>query len=192
MITLDGVMQAPGDPEEDRSGGFEYGGWSAPYGDKVFSEAIKAEFKPAEYLLGRKTFEIWEQHWPHHPEHWPSINRNRKYVLSNTRTESDWANTQFIKDLEDIKRLKQTDGLDLQVWGSGELSRLLLQHDLVDELRLKIHPLVLGSGKRLFGEGSMPAAFRLLDLESTSTGVILARYERAGDVEIGEVSIMLI
>ena len=121
MITLDGVMQAPGGPEEDPSGGFNYGGWTAPYGDEAFGKVVEKELKqPAEYLLGRKTFEIWENYWPEHADFWPGINDGTKYVMSETRKKSDWKNTVFIKHLADIKKLKNSKGSDIKVWGSGE------------------------------------------------------------------------
>ncbi|TNE47496.1 MAG: dihydrofolate reductase [Bacteroidetes bacterium] len=185
MITLDGVMQAPGGPKEDTSGGFQYGGWTEPYGDEAYGKAVQQELKPAEYLLGRKTFEIWEGYWPHHADFWPGINAGTKYVLSETRKESDWQHTVFIQSVEDIKYLKNSDGPDLQVWGSSALIQLLLKHDLVDELRLKIHPLTLGTGKKLFENGLTPTAFTLAEYTVTSTGVIIVQYKRAGKVTKG-------
>ena len=139
MITLDGVMQAPGGPQEDESGRFKYGGWTEPYGDEVYSKVVQKELKPAEYLLGRKTFEIWENYWPEHADFWPGINDGTKYVMSRTRKKTDWKNTVFLKRLADIKKLKDSKGSDIQVWGSSELIQLLLKNDLVDELCLKIH-----------------------------------------------------
>ena len=188
MITLDGVMQAPGGPKEDRSGGFKYGGWTAPYGDEAYDEAVQKELQqPADYLLGRKTFEIWEGYWPEHADFWPGINDGAKYILSKTRKKSDWKNTIFIKSLVDIKKLKKSKGSDIQVWGSSKLIQLLLKNDLVDELRLKIHPLTLGKGKKLFDNGPIPAAFTLTESLVTSTGVIIAYYKRAGKVKTGNV-----
>ena len=146
MITLDGVLQAPGGPEEDTSGGFRYGGWTAPYGDEALEKIFEKELKQTDYLLGRKTFEIFASYWPHHAEIWPGINEGTKYVLSTALEKSDWKNTVFLKSLTDIEKLKQSTGPDLQVWGSGKLIQLLLQHDLVDELRLKIYPVTLGEG----------------------------------------------
>lgn len=189
MITLDGVMQAPGGPEEDTSGGFQYGGWTATYGDEVFGKILQEELKPAEYILGRKTFEIFESYWPHHADFWPGINDGTKYVLSQTREKSDWKNTVFIKGVEDIEKLKNSEGADIQVWGSSELIQLLLQHDLVDELRLKIYPLTLGKGKKLFHSGTIPAALTLTESQVTTKGVILANYKRAGEVKTGAVEI---
>ena len=187
MITLDGVMQAPGGPEEDTSGGFKYGGWTAPYGDEVYGKVVEKELKPADYLLGRKTFEIWADYWPKHADFWPGINDGTKYVLSNTRKKSDWKNSVFLKSLADIKKLKKSKGSDIQVWGSSKLIQLLLKNDLVDELWLKIHPLTLGKGKKLFDNGTIPAAFTLIESSVTPSGVIIANYKRVGKVKTGTV-----
>ena len=187
MITLDGVMQAPGGPKEDASEGFKYGGWVAPYGDKVYGKVVKKELQPADYLLGRKTFKIWESYWPEHADFWPGINDGTKYVLSKTVKKSDWKNSVFIKSLADIKKLKKSKGPVIQVWGSSELIQLLLKNDLVDELRLKIHPLTLGKGKKLFNNGTIPAAFTLAQSTITTTGVIIANYKRAGRVKTGTI-----
>ena len=193
MITLDGVMQAPGGPEEDTSGVFKYGGWTAPYGDEVYGETMQKELKqPADYLLGRKTFEIWADYWPDHGDFWPGINKGTKYVFSKSMKKSDpivtgWKNSVLIKNLAGIKKLKNSKGGDIQVWGSSELVQLLLKNDLVDELRLKIHPLTLGKGKKLFDNGTIPAAFTLIESTVTTTGVIIASYKRAGKVQTGTV-----
>lgn len=192
MVTLDGVIQGPGSPEEDPSGSFEYGGWVAPYDDDSSDELMKRLMKPSDLLLGRKTFEIWENFWPQHASEWPGINEVNKYVLSNTRYDSPWSNTFFIKDLDAIKKLKAdlskgTETDHIQVWGSGELIQLLLQHDLVDELWLMIHPLTLGKGKKLFTNGPIPAAFELVESKITTSGVIMANYKRAGAVKTGTV-----
>jgi dihydrofolate reductase len=189
MITLDGVMQAPGGPKEDRSGGFKHGGWTKPYGDEVYGKAVQKELQePADYLMGRKTFQIWEAYWPNHAAIWPGINEGTKYVLSKRRKKSDWKNTLFIKSAADIKKLRKSTGPDIQVWGSSQLIRLLLKNDLVDELRLKIHPLLLGKGKKLFDKGVIPAALTLTDTVTTPGGVILANYKRAGKVRTGTVA----
>lgn len=185
MITLDGVMQAPGGPEEDTTGGFEYGGWVAPYADDTYEKIVKEEMKPAEYLLGRKTYEIWEQYWPQYANKWPGINNGKKYVFSGTRKKSDWKHSVFLKNLTDIEDLKNSEGSDIQVWGSSELIQMLLTNDLVDELRLKIHPLTLGKGKKLFDNGTIPAAFTLTESLITSKGVIIAHYKHAGKVRTG-------
>jgi dihydrofolate reductase len=192
MITLDGVMQAPGGPEEDTSGGFKYGGWTAPYGDEVYGKVVQEELQPADYLLGRKTFEIWADYWPEHGDFWPGINEGTKYVFSKSMKKSDpivtgWKNSLVIKNRADIKKLKNSKGSDIQVWGSGELVQLLLKNDLVDELRLKIHPLTLGKGKKLFDNGTIPAAFTLIESIVTPSGVIIANYKRAGKVKTGTI-----
>jgi dihydrofolate reductase len=189
MITLDGVMQAPGGPKEDTSGGFKYGGWTASYGDEVYGKVVEKELKPTDYLLGRKTFEIWANYWPEHGAFWPGINDGTKYVLSKTMKKSDWKNSVFLKSLADIKKIKKSKGADIQVWGSSKLVQLLLKNDLVDELKLKIHPLTLGKGKKLFGNGAIPAAFTLTESIVTTTGVIIASYKRAGKVKTGTIGI---
>jgi dihydrofolate reductase len=192
MITLDGVMQAPGGPKEDISGGFKYGGWTEPYGDEVYGQVVQKELNPADYLLGRKTFEMWSGYWPEHGDFWPGINEGKKYVFSKSMKKSDplvigWKNSVVIKNLADIKKLKNSKGSDFQVWGSGELVQLLLKNDLVDDLRLKIHPLTLGKGKKLFDNGTIPAAFTLVETIVTPSGVIIANYKRAGKVRTGTI-----
>jgi dihydrofolate reductase len=190
MISLDGVMQAPGAPKEDTSGGFKYGGWVAPYGDEVSGKVINKLMKPSDILLGRKTFDIWENYWPQHESGWPGINDVTKYVLSTTRKNSDWKNSVFLNSLAEIENLKSSSdsgGTDIQVWGSSELIQLLLKNDLVDELWLMFYPLTLGQGKKLFKDGPIPAAFTLTQSTVTSTGVIIANYNRAGDVKTGTV-----
>jgi len=189
MISLDGVLQAPGGRGEDPSGGFKYEGWTAPYSDDAFNKSMQEELQPADYLLGRKTFKIWEGYWPQHGDFWPGINEGTKYVISKTRKKSDWENTVFISSVGDIKKLKKTAGPDIQVWGSSKLIQLLLKHDLVDELRLKIYPLTLGKGKKIFQDGAIPAAFTLTDSTATPKGVILANYKRAGKVVTGNVEV---
>jgi dihydrofolate reductase len=180
MITLDGVMQAPGGPKEDTSRGFKYGGWVSPYFDEVFGKVLEKQLKPADLLLGRKTFEIFANYWPEHENYWPGINEVTKYVMSRTMKKSDWKNSVFLKSLADIKKLKNSKGSDIQIHGSGELIQLLLKNDLVDELWLKIYPLTLGKGKKLFDNGTLPAAFTLKESLVTPSGVIIANYKRAG------------
>ena len=187
MITLDGVMQAPGASKEDASEGFKYGGWSTPYMDEAYGKVAEKEMKQAEYLLGRKTFDIFAGYWPKHADGWPGINDGRKYVMSKTMKKSDWKNTVFLKSLAEIEKLKKSKGPDIQVWGSGKLIQLLLKNDLVDELRLKIHPLTLGKGKKLFDKGTIPAAFTLIESSVTPSGVLIAYYRRAGKVKTGTV-----
>jgi dihydrofolate reductase len=150
---------------------------------------VKEELKPADYILGRKTFEIFESYWPQHAAFWPGINDGTKYVLSKTRKKSDWKNTVFIKNLADIKKLKKSKGADIQVWGSSKLIQLLFKNDLVDELRLKIYPLTLGKGKKLFDNGTIPAAFTLTESIVTPSGVIVACYKRSGKVQTGNVGV---
>jgi len=181
-ITLDGVMQAAGGPEE----GFKYGGWSAPYYDEALDEIAEKQKQPAkDLLLGRKTFEIFASFWPEHEDIWPGINDVTKYVVSKTMKKSDWKNSIFLESVEDIKKLKNSDGSDIQVSGSGTLVQTLLKHDLVDELWLLIHPVTLGTGKKLFDNGTIPAAFSLVESTATPSGVIVANYKRAGEVKTG-------
>ena len=190
FITLDGVMQAPGGPDEDTSSGFKYGGWTAPYfadADQAAGELMEKQMKSADLLLGRKTFEIFAAYWPEHADFWPGINDVTKYVMSSTMEKSDWKNSVFLKSVEDIKKLKNSEGSDIQVHGSGNLAQTLLKHDLVDELWLLIHPLMLGTGKKLFDDGTIPAAFTLVESTATPSGVIAAHYKRAGEVKTGTV-----
>ncbi|MBP1225542.1 dihydrofolate reductase family protein [Flavobacterium sp. 1355] len=187
MITIDGVMQAPGAPDEDTSGGFEYGGWVAPFGDEEYGKVMQEQMKPADILLGRKTFDIFEAYWPKHADGWPGINEVTKYVLSATRKNSDWENSEFLSTIEDIKKLKNSEGGDIKVWGSATLVQLLFQHDLVDELGLKIHPVILGKGKKLFGDTAAPAGFTLTESTVTPSGVIAVSYKRAGEVKTGTI-----
>ncbi len=197
MMSLDGVIQSPGGPEEDPSDGFEYGGWVAPFSDEMYGKVVQEELKPADYLLGRKTFEIWAGYWPSRGSVWPGINEANKYVFSKKLKKKDplltgWKNSSILRTVAELKNLKKipvtTNGIkrgDIQVWGSSELVHVLLKHDLVDELRLKIHPLILGKGKKLFDQGAIPATFTLLDSLVTSTGVIIAHYQRNGKVKTG-------
>ena len=190
FMTLDGIMQAPGRPEEDTSDGFKYGGWTAPYfyeADEAAGELMEKQMKSADLLLGRKTFEIFASYWPEHADYWPGINEVTKYVMSNTVDKSDWKNSVFLTSVDDIKNLRNSKGSDIQVHGSGNLIQTLFKHDLVDELWLKTFPITLGTGKRLFGEGTIPAAFTLTDSLVTPNGVIFANYKRAGEVRTGTV-----
>lgn len=190
FVSLDGVMQAPGGPNEDISGGFQYGGWTAPYFD-AFSGTLMREqmsLERSELLLGRKTYEIFAGYWPQHAAVWPGINDVTKYVASHDSSyKLDWANSVLLSGnvAEQIKQLKSENGPKLQVWGSGNLVQTLLKHDLVDELRLKIFPVTLGSGKRLLAEGTNPAAFNLTDSKVSPLGVIFANYTRAGELKTG-------
>ena len=190
MISLDGVIQAPGAPQEDRSGSFKYGGWVAPYFDEAYNKVLDKQLKPADLLLGRKTFDIFANYWPQHENVWPGINDVTKYVVSRTMKKSQpiaWKNSVLVKGPADIKKLRNSQGSDIQVHGSGKLIQLLLKNDLVDELWLKIHPLTLGKGKKLFDNGTIPAAFTLTESSVTPGGVIMANYSRAGKVKTGTV-----
>jgi len=192
FISLDGVMQAPGGPEEDTSSGFKYGGWTAPFfheADEAAGEMMAKQMKPADLLLGRKTFEIFANYWPEHADFWPGINDVTKYVMSNTIDKSAWNNSVVIKNVDDIKKLRDSAGSDIQVHGSGNLVQTLLKHDLVDELWLKIFPVTLGNGKRLFGEGAIPAAFKLTESLVTPNGVIFVNYKRDGEVKTGTIGV---
>lgn len=188
FISLDGVMQAPGGPEEDTSGDFKYGGWTAPFFDDFAGQEMGKQMA-GEYdlLLGRKTFDIFAGYWPQHADGWPGINDRTKYVASNTLTEHEWNNSVFLNGdaAEKVKELKQQEGPDLQVHGSGELIQTLLKNDLVDELWLKTFPLTLGLGKKLFAEGTIPAAFELIESKVSPGGVIFANYKRAGEITTG-------
>ena len=190
FISLDGIMQAPGAPEEDTTGGFKYGGWTFPYFDdfagKVMGEQMSLQ--RSELLLGRKTYEIFAGYWPQHSANWPGINEVRKHVVSHDSAyRADWENSVLLSGnvAEKLENLKTEDGPDLHVWGSGNLTQTLLQHDLVDELWLKIFPVTLGSGKRLFAEGTNPAAFKLTGSKVSPQGVIFANYTRTGEVKTG-------
>jgi len=197
FITMDGVMQAPGGPEEDTSNDFKYGGWTAPYNDKASGKLMEKQLKPADLLLGRKTFEIFASYWPEHADLWPGINEVTKYVISGSLKKSDpivlrWKNSVVLESLADIKKLKSgkisgSEGADIKVWGSSKLVQLLLKNDLVDELWLHIHPLTLGKGKKLFDNAAIPAAFTLAESTFTPSGVIIANYKRAGKVKTGTV-----
>jgi dihydrofolate reductase len=182
-ISLDGVIQAPGGPEEDTSGGFTQGGWVAPFSDAVLGTQLRRQMnRPFDLLLGRKTFEIWEPYWPQHDDIWPNVNTATKYVASNTRTASDWQPSVFISgDIAgQVAQIKQQPGPDLHVWGSGDLLQTLIQHDLVDVFWLMLYPTTLGSGKRLFANGTIPATFTVTESELTPSGVFVVGYARNG------------
>lgn len=187
FITLDGVMQAPGGSEEDTSGNFKYGGWTVPYFDETLGEIMGEQMKPSDLLLGRKTYDIFASYWPQRADEWQGINDVTKYVVSHEGKKLDWANSVLLKDdiVSEISKLKEQNGSDLQVWGSGNLIQMLLKNNLVDEFWLKIFPIVIGEGKRLFTEGTIPAAFKLMDCKFTPSGVIVANYKRNADVKIG-------
>src|SRR5215467_149635 len=188
FVTLDGVMQAPGGPEEDTSGGFKYGGWLVPHFDDVLGQAMGEQMgRPFDLLLGRKTYELFASYWPHHVEEGPGINKATKYVASHAPMKFTWERSVLLQGdvVDKVKKLKAQDGPELQVHGSGNLIQTLLKHDLVDELWLKIFPITLGTGKRLFADGTIPAAFRVREVKTSPRGVIVASYERAGVVQTG-------
>lgn len=184
-ISLDGVIQAPGGPEEDTSGGFAYGGWVAPYSDTALGTLLRRQMNlPFDLLLGRKTFAIWEPYWPEHGDIWPNVNEATKYVASNTVTSSEWRPSVFLSGdvAEQVAQIKQQEGPDLHVWGSGHLLQTLIKHDLVDSFWLMIYPVTLGGGKRLFADGTIPMGFKVTESEVTPQGVIVVNYERAGAI----------
>ncbi len=191
FISLDGVMQAPGGPEEDTSNGFKYGGWTVPYSDEFSGKLMGKQLSmPFDLLLGRKTYDIFADYWPKHPEIEVvagPFNKCTKYVVSHGSPKLSWKNSVLINSdvAAKLKKLKSEDGPMLQVHGSGNMIQTLLKNDLVDELWLKIYPILLGKGKRLFADGAMPAAFELTESKTTPTGVIFANYKRAGKVKTG-------
>ncbi len=192
FITLDGVMQAPGGTEEDTSGGFKYGGWSFPYFDEFLGKVMAEQTgHPFDLLLGRKTYDIFAAYWPHQDENTNPFaresNKARKYVVSHSPIKLEWNNSVLLQGniVEEVKKLKAQDGPELQVHGSGNLIQTLLQNDLIDELWLKIYPLTLGSGKRLFAEGTVPASFTLVESKTSPLGVIVANFKRAGEIKTG-------
>ena len=195
FITLDGVMQAPGGPEEDTTGQFKYGGWTAPYfaeADEASDGFMKRWMESTDILLGQKTFEMFAKYWPEHADMWPGITDVTKYVVSSTMSQADvdnsgWKNSVLLKNADDIKQLKASEGGPLKIHGSGNLTQTLFKHKLVDELYLMTFPIMLGTGKRLFGEGNPAAAFTMTDSTITKNGVIFASYRRAGEVETGTV-----
>ena len=192
FLTLDGVMQAPGGPEEDPSSNFEHGGWSVNFWDEQMGERMNESMGPGKdfaLLLGRKTYEIFAAYWPHARDQpgAAELNAATKYVASRTLDKVEWENSTLLEGdaAEAVARLKEEDGPEIQVHGSSDLIQSLLEKDLVDEFRLLIFPVVLGSGKRLFGEGTIPAAFKATNSKTASTGVLLVNYERAGGIEYG-------
>jgi dihydrofolate reductase len=196
FTTLDGVMQAPGGPDEDREGGFEHGGWLVPYFDEKFGELMSEWTKQAGgFVLGRKTYEMFAGSWPNSTdpadEAAVALNSRPKYVASRTLDTLSWNNSHLIKGdvATEVARLKMQDGGELQVHGSGQLVQTLLKHDLVDTLRIWQFPVVLGTGKRLFGDGAIPRSFRLLDMRINTTGAVLQVYDREGGLKYGEVEV---
>jgi dihydrofolate reductase len=190
FLTLDGVMQAPGGPEEDPSGGFTHGGWSVNYWDELMRQVMgEATTHPFDLLLGRKTYEIFAAHWPHASEEQGAgiFNNATKYVASRTLDTVEWQNSALLEGdaAEAVARLKEEDGPEIQVHGSGNLIQTLLEHDHVDELRLWIFPVVLGTGARLFADGAVPRGLKLVDSKTSATGVLITTYKRAGEIEYG-------
>ena len=187
-LSLDGVIQGPGGPEEDTSGGFKYGGWISAYSDPTLGTALRRQMsQPFDLLLGRVTFDIWAPYWPNHADAWPGVMTATKYVASNTLTSHPWQPSVFLNGdvAAKVAQLKQQPGPDLNVWGSGNLLQTLLKHDLVDTFWLMIYPVTLGGGKRLFAEGTLPAAFKVTESTVGASGVIAATYERAGAITTG-------
>lgn len=194
MISLDGVLQGPGGPKEDTSGGFKYGGWVAPYDDEVEGKVIQRLMQPSDILIGRKTFDIWANYWPTHSAFWPGINEVSKYVISKklkktSRLVTGWNNSFVLRTIADIKKLKKSKGGDLQVWGSSKLVQSLLKNDLVDDLWILTYPLILGKGKKLFGNNAMSTALRLVESMVTPKGIIIANYQKAGKVKTGTIGV---
>jgi dihydrofolate reductase len=185
FVSLDGVIQAPGGQAEDTSGGFTLGGWISPHSDPVLRKTIGEEMNlPFDLLIGRKTFDIWAPFWPQHNDMWPAVNIVTKYVASNSLTSHEWQPSVFLGGdiASEIAKIKQEEGPDLHVYGSSDLLQTLMKHDLVDAFWLKIFPITLGSGKRLFADGAIPAAFVVTESTVTTKGVIIVKYERAGEV----------
>lgn len=188
FITLDGVMQAPGGSSEDTSNGFTYGGWSVPYFDDLMDNVMAEQLnQPFDLLLGRKTYEIFAGYWPQHNDEGAALNSATKYVASHAPMELTWEPSVLLRGdvVEEVKKLKAQNGPDLQVHGSGNLIQTLLRNDLVDELWLKTFPITLGTGQRLFAEGTAAGAFALREAKTSPSGVIVASYERAGEVHTG-------
>lgn len=191
-MSLDGIMQAPGGPEEDTSGGFKYGGWTFPYFDEFSGNIMSEQMSvPFDLLLGRKTYDIFAAYWPQQAGDVPAgvFNKATKYVVSGSSPKLEWENSVLVEGdvVAKLRELKQQDGPMLQVHGSGKLIQTLLKNDLIDELWLKIFPVTLGNGKRLFAEGTVPAAFELIESKTSPSGVIFASYKRAGEVKTGSI-----
>ena len=188
FLTIDGVMQAPGGSKEDTAEGFKFGGWMGPYFDEEGGKEMEIQMKETSaLLLGRKTYDIFAGYWPAHTEPWPQVNKITKYVVSKTLKDPTWENTVVIPNVKELKELKNSNGPDLQVYGSSKLVQTLMEHDLVDEFWLKIFPITLGTGKRLFDKGTIPAAFNLFKSKITPSGVIFVYYKRAGEVKTADI-----
>ncbi len=196
FLSLDGVYQGPGGPDEDRSGGFDRGGWSFPYADEDFGKLVIAWFAQADaFLLGRRTYEIFAAFWPHVTDAADSVasrlNGLPKYVASRTLQAASWEGTTLLAGdvADEVRRLKAQPGRELQVHGSGDLLQTLMADDLVDEYRLFIYPVVVGSGRRLFREGAAPRSLKHATTATTSTGVVVATYERGGPLVTGSFTV---
>lgn len=189
MVSLDGVMQAPGGPEEDTSGDFKFGGWTVPFADPSFGPIISKELSvPFDLLLGRKTYDIWKDYWPNQTGMiGDPFNKAKKYVVTGKGVDATWKESIVIQGdvVEKIKALKSEDGPVFHVWGSSVLIQTLLENDLVDEIRLRLYPVTIGTGKRFLAEGTIPASFELMDSQALPGGVILANYKRAGELKTG-------
>ena len=188
FMSLDGVIQAPGGPQEDTSDGFKFGGWEAAFEDDVVGATMRKQMNlPFDLLLGRKTYEIWAPYWPNHAQIWPGVNAATKYVASNTLTAGAWQPCVLLNGdiAEKLRKVKEQPGPDLHVYGSANLVQTLLKHDLVDAFWLKIYPLTLGRGKRLFDGGSIPAAFKVVESKISPKGIVIMNYERDGAVKTG-------
>ncbi|MEU7297637.1 dihydrofolate reductase family protein [Streptomyces exfoliatus] len=192
FLTLDGVHQAPGGPQEDPSGGFEHGGWSVPFGDEDFGQYMNEVFtRPTAFLLGRRTYEIFASYWPQHDDPADPIasklNALPKYVATTTLDSADWTGTTLLRGdvVKEVADLKESLDGEIQMHGSGGLARTLLDHDLIDTLHLLVFPVILGTGRRLFSDGVRPTAFRNTESRTTGSGVALLTYERAGRPEYG-------
>jgi dihydrofolate reductase len=190
FLTLDGVMQAPGGPEEDDSGGFAYGGWSVRYWDDLMGQVMtEAMSTPFDLVLGRRTYDIFAAYWPHAPEEAGAkpLNEATKYVVSRSHPTLEWSPSVLIEGdaAEGIAELKKGDGPELQVHGSGNLIQTLMRHNLIDQYRLWAFPLVIGSGKRLFADGTIPSGLKLVDSKVSTTGVVIGTYEPAGEIVTG-------
>ena len=197
MVSLDGVMQAPGGPSEDPTKGFKFGGWVMPYFDEVFGEEVDRMLNAnCDLLLGRKTYEIFAAYWPYYDETAPDggiaklFKRIKKYVVSRSgEVDTRWQGSVLLRDIEEVRRLQAGDGPDLVTQGSTELVHALLANDLVDAMSLFTVPVVLGGGKKLFADGSAPHSFTLTSSRVSSTGLVIAHYERAGEIKIGDTAL---
>lgn len=196
MVSIDGIMQAPGGPTEDPTKGFKFGGWVMPYFDQVFGEELDRIFKNYDLLLGRKTYEIFAAYWPYYDENArdgdiaKQFNAIKKYVVSRSgEVDTTWVRSVLLREIDDVRHLKQENGPTLVTQGSTELVHALLANDLVDSMSIFTAPVVLGSGKKLFADGSAPHSFKLIDSRASTSGVLIGHYEREGDVKNGDTAL---